>query len=53
MNGHFAAVGDAPTAQQYEHGVQVIDEEKQYKYANGFGFLDPASQETKTSQADY
>lgn len=31
MNGHFAAVGDAPSAQQYEHGVQVIDEDKQYK----------------------
>lgn len=31
MNGHFAAVGDAPSAQHYEHGVQVIDEDKQYK----------------------
>lgn len=31
MNGHFSAVGDAPAAQQYEHGVQVIDEDKQYK----------------------
>ena len=31
MNGHFAAVGDAPTAQQYEHGIQVVDEDKQYK----------------------
>ncbi|KUI60618.1 Protein SEY1 [Cytospora mali] len=30
MNGHFAAVGDAPTAQQYEHGIQVVDEDKQY-----------------------
>lgn len=32
MNGHFAAVGDAPAAEQYDHGVQVIDEDKQYKY---------------------
>jgi hypothetical protein len=32
MNGHFAAVGDGPTAGQYEHGIQVIDEDKQYKF---------------------
>jgi hypothetical protein len=31
MNGHFAAVGDEPTAQQYEHGIQVIDEDKAFK----------------------
>jgi hypothetical protein len=31
MNGHFAAVGDGPTAQHYEHGIQVIDEEKAFK----------------------
>lgn len=31
MNGHFAAVGDTPSAEQYGHGVQVIDEDKQYK----------------------
>ena len=31
MNGHFAAVGDAPQSQQYEHGIQVIDEEKEFK----------------------
>ncbi|SPQ20615.1 e7f7be94-434f-4c8d-b2b4-396a504c7fff [Thermothielavioides terrestris] len=30
MNGHFAAVGDGPTAKQYEHGIQVIDEDKAY-----------------------
>ncbi|GAW22080.1 protein SEY1 [Xylariales sp. No.14919] len=30
MNGHFAAVGDAPTEAQYEHGVQVIDEDKEF-----------------------
>jgi hypothetical protein len=33
MNGHFASVGDAPANQQYEHGIQVIDEEKEFKYA--------------------
>ncbi|KAH7040416.1 RHD3/Sey1 [Microdochium trichocladiopsis] len=30
MNGHFAAVGDTPTAAQYGHGVQVIDEDKEF-----------------------
>jgi hypothetical protein len=30
MNGHFAAVGEEPTARQYEHGIQVIDEDKQF-----------------------
>ncbi|KAI1825074.1 RHD3/Sey1 [Xylaria intraflava] len=30
MNGHFAAVGDAPATAQYGHGVQVIDEEKEF-----------------------
>lgn len=32
MNGHFANVGDAPTKEQYEHGIQVIDEDKEFKY---------------------
>ncbi|KAI5864279.1 root hair defective 3 GTP-binding protein [Durotheca rogersii] len=30
MNGHFSSVGDAPTTAQYEHGIQVIDEDKQF-----------------------
>ncbi|TDZ74610.1 Protein sey1 [Colletotrichum trifolii] len=29
MNGHFAAVGD--DAENYEHGVQVIDDQKDFK----------------------
>lgn len=28
MNGHFGAVGDNPTKETFEHGIQVIDEEK-------------------------
>jgi len=32
MNGHFASLGEAPTKEQYEHGIQVIDEEKEFKY---------------------
>ncbi|KAI1493010.1 SEY1 protein [Biscogniauxia mediterranea] len=30
MNGHFAAVGATPTDAQYENGIQVIDEDKQF-----------------------
>ncbi|KAI0142419.1 root hair defective 3 GTP-binding protein [Hypoxylon sp. NC0597] len=30
MNGHFSSVGDAPTKAQYEHGIQVIDEDKEF-----------------------
>lgn len=29
-NGHFAPVGAEPTREQFEHGVQVIDEEKEF-----------------------
>jgi len=31
MNGHFAAVGGEPSALQYEHGIQVVDEDKEFK----------------------
>jgi protein SEY1 len=32
VNGHFAPVSaDPPIKEQYEHGVQVIDEDKQFK----------------------
>ncbi|XXG97738.1 ribosome biogenesis protein tsr1 [Hypoxylon texense] len=30
MNGHFSSVGDAPTKAHYEHGIQVIDEDKEF-----------------------
>ncbi|KAI0397174.1 RHD3/Sey1 [Xylariaceae sp. FL0594] len=30
MNGHFSAVGDAPSDARYEHGVQVINEDKEF-----------------------
>lgn len=34
MNGHFSPVGDKPhSGGSYEHGVQVIDENKEFKYA--------------------
>ncbi|KAI9864750.1 MAG: Dynamin-like GTPase that mediates homotypic ER fusion [Vezdaea acicularis] len=30
VNGHFASVGDVATKTQYEHGIQVIDEDKEF-----------------------
>ncbi|KAI1479510.1 root hair defective 3 GTP-binding protein [Daldinia eschscholtzii] len=30
MNGHFSSVGEKPTEAQYEHGIQVIDEDKEF-----------------------
>ncbi|KAI0009321.1 root hair defective 3 GTP-binding protein [Xylariaceae sp. FL0662B] len=30
MNGHFSSVGDAPTNSDYEHGIQVINEDKEF-----------------------
>ncbi|KAJ6783095.1 hypothetical protein PWT90_08621 [Aphanocladium album] len=31
MNNHFSAVGEKPADGDYEHGVQVIDEDKEFK----------------------
>jgi hypothetical protein len=31
MNGHFASVGEAGTREQYEHGIQIINEDKLFK----------------------
>ena len=28
MNGHFASVGENPTQEQFEHGIQIIDSDK-------------------------
>ncbi|KAJ4286367.1 Dynamin-like GTPase that mediates homotypic ER fusion [Collariella sp. IMI 366227] len=38
MNGHFAPVGSGPEGQHYEHGIQVIDEEKAFKCVQTRGF---------------
>ena len=32
MNGHFAAVGDGPTDPNFEHGIQVIDGDKEFTF---------------------
>jgi hypothetical protein len=34
LNGHLPSVGDAPTKEQYERGIQVIDDEKEFKCVN-------------------
>ncbi len=31
-NAHFAGVGETPTKEQYEHGIQVINEDQEFKY---------------------
>jgi hypothetical protein len=31
-NGHFATIGDSSDVTSYEHGVQVIDGDKEFKY---------------------
>ena len=33
MNGNFASVGSTPTAADFEHGVQVIDGDKNFNPA--------------------
>lgn len=33
-NGHFATIGADVDAASYEHGVQVIDENKEFKCAS-------------------
>lgn len=33
-NGHFASFGAEGDAVSYEHGVQVIDENKEFKYGH-------------------
>ena len=37
MNGHFARVGDKPTKEQFEHGIQVISEDQEFKYVHFLG----------------
>ena len=32
VNGHFASVGATPTMEQYERGIQIINENQEFKY---------------------
>jgi hypothetical protein len=34
MNAHFAGVGENAPKEAYEHGIQVIDEDKMFKYVS-------------------
>ena len=31
VNGHFANMGENATSEQYEHGIQVINEDQNFK----------------------
>jgi hypothetical protein len=31
VNGHFSSVGEAATTDQYDHGIQIIDEDQNFK----------------------
>ncbi|KAK3944464.1 protein SEY1 [Diplogelasinospora grovesii] len=48
MNGHFAPVGNGPSAQQYEHGIQVIDGDKEFNKS-----LNEYLQETHVAEAGF
>lgn len=39
MNGHFSGVGEDGSKEQYENGIQVIDEDQNFKCVqqNAFG----------------
>ena len=32
VNGHFANIGGKPSKEQYEHGIQIINEDQDFKY---------------------
>lgn len=32
VNGHFASVGEKSSKEQYEHGIQVINDVQEFKY---------------------
>lgn len=36
MNSHFAGVGENASKEAYENGIQVIDEDKVFKYVQLF-----------------
>lgn len=36
MNAHFASVGEDASREEYEHGIQVIDEDKLFKSVSAF-----------------
>ena len=43
MNGHFASVGEEASREQYAQGIQVIDEDKNFKYAPLIALMFPKS----------
>ena len=39
VNGHFANMGEKSTTEQYEHGIQVINENQDFKYRHRWAKL--------------
>lgn len=31
VNGHFANIGEKPSKEQFEHGIQIINEDQEFK----------------------
>lgn len=50
MNGHFANIGEKPTQEQYDHGIQIIDEDQEFKYVIHYlsGYADLGSPNLST-----
>jgi len=41
VNGHFASVGEMPTKEQYDHGIQIINEDQEFRYVHLSTILSP------------
>ena len=38
VNGHFASVGEMPTKEQHDRGIQIINEDQEFKYVHSATF---------------
>ena len=34
VNGHFASVGELATKEQFDHGIQIINEDQEFKFVS-------------------
>jgi hypothetical protein len=54
MNGHFAGAKDAEaTREQYEHGIQVIDEDKVFRYVVYIAYIPLCLQFSRISTGQF
>jgi len=44
VNGHFASFGEMPTKKQYDCGIQIINEDQEFKYVHLPSFLSNLSE---------